>query len=136
MTDRDTIAELREKVGQLEETLRQLEEMLAPSTMAYPINWALSVPEALVLSCLVAGPAGYRTKAQLLHILTAHSIHDEIGMENVNTRIHWLRKKLKPLNIHIETRYGLGFQLTIPSLAALRALHAASKAALCQPMEP
>lgn len=129
MTDRDTIAELREKV-------RQLEEMLAPSTMAYPVKWELTVTEGLVLASLVAGQDGYRTKEQLLHVITEHSKKDEIGPKNVGASIHWLRKKLKPWNIHIETRYGLGFQLTIPSLAALRALHAASKAALCQPMEP
>lgn len=128
MTDRTTIAELREKV-------RQLEEMLAPGDMAYPVKWRLTASESLVLSCLVAGPEGYRTKEQLLHAITAHSKKDEVGRANVTEHIASLRKKLKPWNIYIDTRYGLGFQLTAPSLAALRALHAASKAALALPME-
>jgi two-component system cell cycle response regulator CtrA len=122
-SDRDTIAELQEKV-------RQLEELLAPTDVAFPAKWELTPTEALVLSCLIAGDEGYRTKEQLLHVITEHSPREDIGAQNVSTRIFKLRRKLKPWNIYIETRHGLGFQLTVPSLMALRALHKASKEAL------
>jgi two-component system cell cycle response regulator CtrA len=127
-SDRDTIAELREKV-------RQLEELLAPTDVAFPAKWELTPAEALMLSCLIAGDAGYRTKEQLLHVLTEHSPREDIGAANVGSRIFQLRRKLTPWNVYIETRYGLGYQLTIPSLRALRALHQASKEALAHLVE-
>lgn len=123
MNDRDTIAELREKV-------LQLEELMAPSDVAYPLNWHLTITEALLLSCLAAGSEGYRTKAQLMYVLTEHSRHDDVCDATLSTFIMKLRKKLSPWNIYIETRWGLGFQLTTSSLTALRALHTASKAAI------
>jgi two-component system cell cycle response regulator CtrA len=127
-SNRDTISELQEKV-------RQLEELLAPSDMAFPAKWELTPTEALVLSCLIAGNEGYRTKEQLLHVITERSPHEDIGSHNVSTRIFHLRRKLEPWNIYIDTKYGLGFQLTIPSLKALRALHQASKEALAHLVE-
>ena len=123
--DTDTIAELNER-------LRQLEELLAPSDGAFPIQWRLTQTEMLMLSCLVAGPEGYRSKEQLLHILIENSPQGDIGQgpNNLQTHISNLRKKLKPWKIVIETRWGLGFQLSVSSFKALRELHKTTKEAI------
>jgi DNA-binding response OmpR family regulator len=124
-SDRDTIAELQDKV-------RQLEELLAPTDAAFPIRWKLTHLEMVLLSSLVVGPEGYRTKEALLHVLSENSPQGDVGQGQNHLQVHInnIRRKLKPWNIVIDTRYGLGFQLTIPSLTVLRALRKASTEAL------
>jgi two-component system, cell cycle response regulator CtrA len=124
-----------DEIGELKERIRQLEDILVPSNIAYPAAWRLTRTQSVVLSCLVGGVDGYRSKDQVYYAINSTSkryANADLTGTNVGVHICHLRNKLRPFGIVVKNRKGQGYQLDANSLKILRELHRAGNAALKQ----
>jgi two-component system cell cycle response regulator CtrA len=112
-----TIAQQRERIECLEEELRQLRSSLAPVLM-FPIEWKLTATQQRLMAAFYKAPDGYLSHDK---VFIASGSGAEEADTLVKVQIMHLRKKIKPLGLEIQKRWGLGYQMTEDSRAIIRA---------------
>lgn len=103
-----TIAEQRERIEYLEEELRQLRESLAPITL-FPIEWKLTATQTRLMAAFYKAHDGFLSHEQVFH--ASGSIAEEADTL-VKVQIMHLRKRIAPLGMVIQKRWGLGYEIT------------------------
>lgn len=109
----------RNRCEELEEQLRQLHIAIMPRLL-FPLAWDLNRGETSILAALYTSPDGFRTK-KMLQTCSDIFGYNVPGDAIVSTRIHGLRKKLKPFGIEITNRFAEGYSLSKPSRDIIKA---------------
>lgn len=91
-----------------------------------PYAWRLTPSEDCILACLLARETA--TRDQIMDALYEDRNGDEPAEGVLGVFLCKLRKKLKPLEISIQTRYGVGWALSPEAKAILRRLIAEANA--------
>jgi two-component system cell cycle response regulator CtrA len=121
MSADETIARLRATIEERDEEIRQLRERLAPSAMI-PGFLRLSPQRADILAILLARSPAFVTYSSILALTKVHW-RDAFGTSNnVSVQVCHLRRILKPYDILIDNRWGVGFSLPRESAGRLQAL--------------
>ena len=103
--------ELREKIIHLERSLGM--------DFLPPVEWRLTPSEARLFGALLKRDV--LTKEALMATLYYNLNKDEAEIKIVDVFVCKIRKKLAPFGIKIETRRGVGYELTSESKAIVRA---------------
>jgi DNA-binding response OmpR family regulator len=112
-----TIAQQRERIECLEEELRQLRSSLAPVLM-FPIEWKLTATQQRLVAAFYKAPDGYLSHEQ---VFLASGSGAEEADNLVKVQIMHLRKKIAPLGLNIQKRWGLGYEMPPESRAIIGA---------------
>lgn len=112
-----TIAVQRERIECLEEELRQLRDNLAPITL-FPIEWRLTATQQRIMAAFHKSRDGFLTHEQVF--IASGSLAEEAD-NLVKVQIMHLRKRIRPLGITIEKRWGLGYSISPESKLILKA---------------
>jgi DNA-binding winged helix-turn-helix (wHTH) protein len=110
---------------QLEEALARIVylEGLLTVPRGYPQNFNLGSKEIAVLNCLCAA----RGVCSNIRLLEEAGYGEEYRNPTIiKVVVHWLRKKLAPLNIEIATVWGEGYMIDAKNRAKLHAAIAAN----------
>lgn len=109
-----------ELVEGLRERIRYLEDALKPVEFCLPVGIYFTTCERTLATRLLLRPNIVVTKDQLYRAL--YLDRDEVELKIVDVFICKLRKKLKALDIKIDTTWGRGYSLNPESYVKLKAL--------------
>lgn len=123
-TDRE--AALQATIERLEDRIAILERAMGLDFLP-PVEWALTPNEARLLGALMEREV--LTKDAAMAALYRDRGADEPDAKIVDVFICKLRAKLKRFGLSIETRWGVGYQLTPATKAAIRAALTGAEAA-------
>ncbi|MFB6449278.1 helix-turn-helix domain-containing protein [Bradyrhizobium tunisiense] len=112
-----TIAQQRVRIECLEEELRQLRSSLAPVTL-FPIEWKLTATQQRLVAAFYKSNDGFLTHDQ---VFLASGSSAEEADNLVKVQIMHLRKKVAPLGIEINKRWGQGYEMTAKSKSIIKA---------------
>jgi two-component system cell cycle response regulator CtrA len=118
-----TIAEQRVRIECLEEELRQLRQSLAPVVL-FPIEWKLTATQQRLVAAFYKSHDGFLTHDQ---VFLASGSEAEEADNLVKVQIMHLRKKIKPLGLEINKRWGLGYEMPPESRDIIRSAISAAE---------
>ena len=112
------IEKLQAENDALRERLKAFERDFLGDDIVFPVSWRLTPSEKRVMGALLA--RAQVTRQQLLTAVTLYD-GDEPDIKIIDVLICKVRKKLKPLGIHIKTIWGVGYFIVQTTRAELRA---------------
>lgn len=112
--------QLRDRIEELEEEVRQLREQLDGRPELLPPEWRLTRTEARVVAALATAPRGYLSREGIQEAMY-YPREPETGINLVSVVVSKVRRKLKPYNLEIRTRWGDGFEFEPKSREAVKA---------------
>lgn len=121
------VRSLRERVDLLEEMVRQYREA-NESIAAYPLAWKLTRKEASLLARLQRAKGEAVSKENLMVAL--YGLEVDVEPKIIDVFVCKIRRKVSGAGIEIKTFWGLGYRLTLESVAELRRLTAARQEAV------
>jgi two-component system cell cycle response regulator CtrA len=123
-TDRETA--LQATILRLEDRIAILERAMGFEILP-PIEWGLTVLEARLFGALLEREL--LTKDAAMAALYRDRGDDEPEMKIIDVFVCKLRKKLRPYGMTIETRWGVGYEMSADMKARARAMLPAAAAA-------
>ena len=116
------VRSLRERIDLLEEMVRQYREA-NESIAAYPLAWKLTRKEASLLARLQRAKGEAVSKENLMVAL--YGLEVDVEPKIIDVFVCKIRRKVSGAGIEIRTFWGLGYRLTLESVAELRRLSTA-----------